>query len=304
MAVSFDSSAYEAHSGAGTVTKAFTIPAIENRILIVAVGTTPGVTISAKTFAGIELAPLDSAASGAGGTDREILRYYLVNPPTGSASVVVTCDGSFTVAIACYVGVDVLNPWGAGNSNQGDPVTSISTVVTTQADWLVVDAAVFRAQFAPEPYPDVSQTERVDASATSTDYPVGMSEEQGSGSVAMSWTCDSNDAAIVAAPLLPARILRGRAVSYYYDVWDPQQRILDEFGASVAPWDVEPNRWIAVMGFSTPTSEVFDTFADDPRLAYIEEVSYEDSSGLLSIVTNRGELAEVIMAQAASGSNM
>ena len=296
----FHSADYANNGGAGALTKAFTTPSMSGRILIVGVGTIINTPVTSVTYAGEALTLLDFHETGSSSTDRHLYLYYIANPAIGANNLVVgSIGGGIWVAIACYVGVDVLNPFGTYAEGTVDNGTLLTVDVSSQSDWVVVDVAWFKGQSAPEPYAGAGQTERVDASVAA----IGLSEEQGAGTITMSWTMDQEDAVSIAVPLLPARIIRGRAVSYFFDVWDPQQRILDAAGAPVDPWNVKPDAWLMVAGWGLPTAVAYENFNEDPRLAYIESVSYDDASGQVEITTNRGELSEVILARSSQGSN-
>ena len=69
------------------------------------------------------------------------------------------------------------------------------------------------------------------------------------------------------------------------------------------PWNVKPDAWLMVAGWGLPTAVAYENFNEDPMLAYIEAVSYDDTRGQVEIATNRGELSEVILARSSLGSN-
>lgn len=125
----------------------------------------------------------------------------------------------------------------------------------------------------------------------------------GGGNIVMSYTAGDVPHAICAVEVLSAPPpYRMRPVEYTLDVWDPEQRVLDSLGHVVPKYKIKPNNWIRVTGLEFPTAEVYANFYDDPTLAYIESVKYNGETDQVQIVTNRGELPEVIMARLASGS--
>jgi hypothetical protein len=91
-------------------------------------------------------------------------------------------------------------------------------------------------------------------------------------------------------------------VEYFIDAFDPQQRIVDSLGHIVPRWKVKSDTWIRVAGLNPPTSIFHRALDEDPSVAYIESVKYDAETDSIEIITNRGELPEVILASVASGS--
>jgi len=99
-------------------------------------------------------------------------------------------------------------------------------------------------------------------------------------------------------PLNAAVSGKSRAIEYFYDIYSGV--ILDARGHPVSPWEVKANRWIKVTGVFPPTSTKYDSFGEDPEVAYIESVKVR-RGGDLQIKTSKGDLGEVILARAAGG---
>lgn len=231
--------------------------------------------------------------------------WYIYSPAAGvnnivadSAPAVVTNGGAVAVS---YVGTRSGDVFGATSSNSIGAGASISTPVTGYDDGIVVAAGAKEGNLALTTHAD--QTERGTA-----DYGLGggfnnrttVSDERGAGTVTVSYShADGLSLGIIAVPLRPAETGRARAISYTFDIWDPDQKILDEQGRNVPAWEVKRDRWIRVTGLTLPSSAVYESFSDDPEVAYIESVIYDDMAGSLSIKTSRGELGEVILARAA-----
>ena len=302
MAIQFDSKAEGSASAGAGLTIPFTAPSGENRVVLAYLGTEGRPVSCTATYGGLAMTEFVHIQSGTGASDAQLWGFYLVNPPVGANNLVFTLNTAAqkTGSILCYTGVDVLNPIGTPVTATQSSGTTPSVAVTSQADWLIVDALTVNNQTMTV---GAGQTQRVNLKPGW--WTIANSEEAGAGTVTMSWTLGGTaQACLVGVPLIPARLEQGRAISYFFDVWDPEQRVLDEWGARVEPWDILPDRWIAVMGWLLPTSRTYDTFVEDPRLAYIEAAEYDDASGQLAITASRGELSDVILARASQGSNV
>lgn len=132
--------------GGGTPTNSFshTIASGSNRILIVTVATysaNMGITVNGVTYSGVSLTKLrsDRSSLGSSGVTSDI--WYLINPPVGTANVVVTHSTIVQTVIGAhsYTGVDQTTPFEASNGNTGTTVadTTTSNTILTANSWLI-----------------------------------------------------------------------------------------------------------------------------------------------------------------------
>lgn len=230
--------------------------------------------------------------------------WYIYAPAAGNNNIVASSAGAVVTnggaVAASYVGTRGEDAFGATSSNSTGGGLTISTSVTGYEDGMVI-AAGGREAATPLITPP-EQTERGTAAYTlggGFNNRVTESDKRGSGTVTVSYSHLAGvSLGIIAIPIRPAETGRRRGISYTFDIWDPEQKIPNEQGRNVPPWEVKRDRWIRVTGLLLPSSEAYDSFADDPEVAYIESVTYDDVAGSLSIKTSRGELGEVILARA------
>lgn len=133
MAIAFDSSS--SNSG-GSAVWSHTCTG-SNQILFVLFAPTVGDTITAATYAGVNMTLLTSFSSGA----RVSNLYYLIAPTTGSNSIQFSLSlGNFAYgSSSSYTGVDQVSPIDANNTNTTSAGTTQSTSLTTIADncWVI-----------------------------------------------------------------------------------------------------------------------------------------------------------------------
>lgn len=231
--------------------------------------------------------------------------WYIYGPAAGNNNIIATSgavvDAYGGAVASSYVGTRGEDAFGATSSNSTGAGASISTSVTGYNDGLVLAAGGKEGALAL--VTPAEQTERGTAAwglGGGWNCRVTSSDKRGAGTVTVSYShADGLALAIIAVPIRPAETGRRRGVSYTFDIWDPEQKILNEQGRNVPPWEIKRDRWIRVTGLLLPSSEAYDSFADDPEVAYIESVTYDDAADSLSIKTSRGELGEVILARAA-----
>jgi uncharacterized repeat protein (TIGR01451 family) len=117
-----------------------------NRLMIVTVVSVPNQTISGVTYAGVALKKLDEATNNAASRPVKTEIWYLVNPPSGTANVLISWpSGNLEAAagVSTYTGVDPTLPFGTvskiiGTSSSNGTVVPISTE-STLGD-IVIDA--------------------------------------------------------------------------------------------------------------------------------------------------------------------
>jgi hypothetical protein len=283
------------------------VPNLPNRMLIVcftgkanAAGGNPRINTLVLTSTGLSFTRLRTAWDGSW-LASEI--WYYLNPVPGADNVAVTpvtanSSGSFWVATA--VGVNLSTPWGDGGANANGTGGLATVNQSALENDLVIDSVegngpatltagagqvAFGAQL-------VMTSSRGNAS-----YELGISP-----SVTMSWTvAPGDDWIICTGSILPYLDFRSRSFKYIIDIIQNPPEILDEKGARAHPSEVESDCWIFLRDRDAPTVIQTDTFIDDDRLFYAEEVSYDEESDKLTIRNNRQQLLDVIIARKGSG---
>jgi hypothetical protein len=71
--------------------------------------------------------------------------------------------------------------------------------------------------------------------------------------------------------------------------------VYDNTDDQVPPESVRPNNWIVLTDLPRPTSEVYETLIQDPRMAYIEEVQYDEDADRLMMKSGRDRFAETLV---------
>ena len=221
------------------------------------------------------------------------MMWHLVDPPSGVQAVIMTVNTNRALrgSAVSYYGVDVDDPVGTHESATGTGVVS-SLVVTAEDGWMVQDVLGLAA--TPVMGADQVQITR--------GYAGGASYEEGAAAVTMSWTFANLDYSHIAVPIRALPDFVTRAVEYTIDIWDPEQRMIDSRGHEVPRYKIKPNNWGRLIGLQSTTAEVYASHYDDPTLFYIESVAYDGETDEVQIVTNRGDLPEVLLARLASGS--
>lgn len=227
--------------------------------------------------------------------------FYLVNPPSGSNNVVMTCPaGSYYDILAIsYSGVNTSSPI-------GNKVGAASSAVTiaSQSDRLLIDFLACNVDSGHPSAPVAIETQRgsLENWWSGADTGIGVSETPGTASKTMTWTVTGFTSAYsYALELIPYVEPRGRAIDYYVDVNDPDFQLRDPMGRIVPPWAIRSDTWGMLLGISMPTGNVTANFAQDQTGSYfyIEQVTYNDESGQATIVCTRGDLDKVALARAA-----
>jgi uncharacterized repeat protein (TIGR01451 family) len=204
-------------SSTGSVTLSHTTGTGSNRLLLVGVSFQKnGVTdrqVSTVTYSGQSLTRAGFGQNAADAEDRAEI-WYLMNPPSGTANVVVTMTGasnpeSIVVGATTFTGVHQTTPLGTAVGTgvpDGSGAGSPSVTVASATGQLVFDTvAVDQGATLSE---NSGQTQRWDVSTgTGTEDTRGAaSTKAGAASVTMAWTSgDTSQAwAIVAVPIRPA----------------------------------------------------------------------------------------------------
>jgi len=293
------------HAGSAGDTFAHTTDVGRYRLLIVTIhSSAPAQGILSCTYDGVNMTFLDNALN-AGGNDGYVNIYYMIDPPVGAHNVVYTLVGNCTHAATAqaWTGVDPDNPFGVPVTNTGNDVTPTVDVVS-EADEVVVDAVASAAFGGDTIVQGAGQTDIWHANAPAgISLMAGTSYEPGSALNTMSWTLNNaRNWAIVAWALKPTIPYVIRPVEYTLDAWDLEQRIFDSAGHEVPRYKIKPNNWCRIVGLESTTAEVYENNYDDPTLVYFESVTYDGEMDQVTIITNRGDLPEVMLARLASGS--
>lgn len=166
-AVTFDAASTSITSATNVVTQTHVVGSGSNRILLVATATRYlGVaTVSGITYNGVALTKIDGI-DGTTDTDIRSELWYLLNPPTGSYSLVTTFTVEPTrvmVTGISYSGVAQTTPIAASGSATGSSTSALASVTSTTDGSLLVAAVMSRTVTAMTP--TAGETERSDLSA-------------------------------------------------------------------------------------------------------------------------------------------
>lgn len=284
-------------------TFSFTVPDVDHRLLLMAsFSFNPNHGITSRTYDGVMMTQLVVQANFGGLTCRAYL-HYLLDPPVGAHDIVTGWAGvcqNVHLPMA-WQGVDPDNPFGTPVQNLANDAL-ITVNATSEADEVVVDACAAIAGGAARILTLGALQIRVDSRSGVAEV-CAASYEPGKATTTMSWGLSgASNWATVAVPLKPVVAIATRPIEYTLDVWDPEQRILDSRGHVVPRYKIKPNKWCRIVGLESTIARVYDSNYEDPTLVYFESVSYDGETDEVQIITNRGDLPEVIMARLASGS--
>ena len=194
-----------AQASASTLSFAHTTGTGTNRLMLVGVATA-GQNVSSVTYNGIALSFVGGVAD-VGGTKPRSEIWSLTNPPSGTASVVVTLAGSanMVAGVTTFSGVNQTNALGTFASAVG----TLSVTVSSATNEVVFDSACGTAAITT----NATQTQRWNHQQ-GTIYG-GASTKPGAASVTMSWT-SSGRCALGAVPIHPAPVsaIPGGGVSF------------------------------------------------------------------------------------------
>jgi hypothetical protein len=310
MAIAFDAVSYSTEPADSTTTYAHTVSAVlENPVLFVhtnLVSAAPGV-VASITYGGEDLQLLDWNEFIDGGNQQRQEVWYLFAPPTGPNNIITTWGGwgVLTSTGISWVGAAALGAHAKTSKGTTAP-TNIQVILNSEADELCVDFLSVKNVGGVDGVQGAGQTIRANlfSGGVGTDrHGDQSSDEAGAAAVTMSWTITTLLAAgLIGVPLKPFVPFVSRSIEYTLDAWDPEQRIFDANGHMVPRYKIKPNNWCRIVGLESITAEVYADNFDDPTLVYFESVSYDGETDEVQIVTNRGDLPEVIMARLATGS--
>lgn len=153
MAIALDvvAGADSGSTGVSSLTWSHTVGSGSNRLLIATVVTAPPTMarITGMTYGGTAMTYLTRAIAGDGvNTGRGIDIYYMVNPPSGTANVVVSAADTTALLVGnsgSWTGVNQVMPFGAVSTpftSTSATTGSVTTTGSTSSDLVVAFAAV------------------------------------------------------------------------------------------------------------------------------------------------------------------
>jgi len=87
-----------------------------------------------------------------------------------------------------------------------------------------------------------------------------------------------------------------RILDYILDVNEEGQPIRDQAGEIVAPEDIMPNTWIAIVGWRTPDAEGYSNYMDNPEMMPVISRKFTAPDDL-SLTSGTDNLPEVMIAR-------
>jgi uncharacterized repeat protein (TIGR01451 family) len=230
-----------------TFTFAHTVGIGADRVLIVGVSVyNSNKTVTACTYGGTALTRLGFLDGGSGSNDRRMEMWRLVNPPAGTANVVVTFSSSAKAVIGAvsFFGVNQTTPNGSFVSNEAS-TNLVTLTVPSAAGELVIDCMTVQGNAATATV-GAGQTELWnDYSRSNGGAVVGCSgTEPGAASVTMTWNLSSTDYWVIGAvslkpavrPYQPDAMVKLSSeadAAYFYNYWYENPASLQVKSASV-----------------------------------------------------------------------
>ncbi len=236
-------------TGSGvTFTFPHTVGVGTDRVLIVGVSIFNATkTVTGLTYAGQPLTRIGFLDGGTGSNDRRVEMWRLVNPPIGTANVVVSMSSSSktVVGAASFFGVDAVAPHGPFVSNEAS--TNLATVtVPSAAGELVIDCLSVQGNAAPVVVgPGQAQLWNDFTRAVGGAVLGAASTEPGAPSVTMTWGLASTQYWVMGAvalkpvirPYQPDAMVKLSSeadAAYFYDAYYENPAVLQVKNASVA----------------------------------------------------------------------
>lgn len=206
-----NSKTYTGSTLVASFTTSFTVPAGDNRMLLVKVVFTNVLrAVSTITYAGQSLTKTDGAAADmtVENTTGRVEIWKLVAPPVGTADVVITVDGAVRLGAVIETWTDVHQtiPLGTFASATGTS-TPPSVAVTSATSEIVTDCvSTYSTSTSHSLSVGSSQTSIGNTTYYATgvsSFRIGASYEAGASSVTMSWDTSSVVWAIGGVPIKP-----------------------------------------------------------------------------------------------------
>lgn len=132
------------NAGTTSLTWSHTVGSQSNRILLVGFSTYQ-TGASSVTYGGVNLTKIATSANTGNQAYSEV--WYLKNPASGTASVVINLSASSAIVAdsVSYYNVNQTTPFGTAATNSGTSVTATTTVSSTNTNQLVFDNFAFPA---------------------------------------------------------------------------------------------------------------------------------------------------------------
>ena len=190
-----------------SATFSHTVPAGDNRLLIVTVGVRGSLSVSSVTYGGTNLALAKAESSGSSSGERTEI-WYLAAPSTGANNVVVTYASTVNpdgIAALSYTGANQSNPIGATAGAQATSGTDTTVdITTTESNSLIVGGLANLGADTDPHAPGSGTTERYDfQSGTSTisddTYAGGEESTTTAGTYTFNFTSNASDDWTIAA---------------------------------------------------------------------------------------------------------
>jgi uncharacterized repeat protein (TIGR01451 family) len=245
--ITFDARTVSVGSGV-TFTFPHTVGVGINRVMIVGVSVfNSNKTVTSVTYAGQPLTRVGFLDGGSGSDDRRMEMWRLVNPPMGTANVIMTMSSSAKVVVgaASFFGVNTAAPHGAFASNEAK--TNLATlVVPSAAGELVIDCMAVQGNAATATV-GAGQTQLWNDFTRSVGGAVvgAASTEPGAASVTMTWSLAKVDYWVIGAvslkpaPPLPyqpdalVKLSTEADAAYFYNDWYETPVVLQVKSAGV-----------------------------------------------------------------------
>jgi|MudIll2142460700_1097286.scaffolds.fasta_scaffold00945_4 hypothetical protein len=302
MAIGYNTCVLFNNAGASQYTSPYTVNSEPNRILFYA-GTGDILTV---TYAGVLMTEIETECAAA----RNGRMFYLANPASGLNNFVATAVTTFptrTIHGAMdFYGVDQINP--LRDTDLVSPATTTGTsgvMLAEPSDVKVAFCCSATLNYGCHYF----DTGVMDVVCCDTDGPASANANT---DIALAYgpvTAGPTDTVVIDADLSPwcmhSAILRpyipalGRAVKYYFNIWDPSARVRDETDRTVPPNEIEAETWLEVQGLVLPDPLAYDTFITDPTKARIVEVTATEKGATLR--ANRSQFADVLISRASAG---
>ena len=176
------------------------------RLLVVGVSLRGSTTVNGVTYGGTALTNV-ADNQGAGNQNRASV-WYLLRPPSGTATVAVTLSGSTSVMAGAvsFSGVDQTTPLGTAAVANGTSANP-SVTVSSGSRQLVIDVLASNGD-AGALSAAAGQTEQWNGGTGTAggDVRGGGSTQPGAASVTMSWTLNASKSwSLIGVPVLGAR---------------------------------------------------------------------------------------------------